>query len=354
MLSACSTKKNTFTRRAYHNLTAHYNGWWNGNESLKEGIDVLEKNIVDDYTKTLVVFNYGEKIHASVVTSQMDRAIEKGSFTALKHSMWFKNREHCKWIDDSYMMIGKANFLKHEYTSARQSFNFVISRYYYNKTKSEAQLWLAKTFIEVGNYQKAESLLDELSVLFDEEQTPFVKKNLDLVYADLYLKSNQKPKAKPFLERALELPINRKTLARVSYILAQLYQTEEQPGLASTYYQKVIKLNTNYRMAFNAKINMAFMYTHNSEDGFELRKSLNKMLKDSKNKNYLDQVYYALAEIDLKDNDSLSAIQNLRAAVRSSTENQTQKAIASLKVAELLFQKERYTLATNYYDTALG
>lgn len=353
LLSSCSTKKNTFTRRAYHNLTAHYNGWWNGNESLKDGIERLDKSITDDFTKTLSVFNYGNETHISAILPDMDRAIEKGSITALRHSMWFKNREHCNWIDDSYMLIGKANFLKQEYTNARQSFNFVISRFYYNEIKYDAQLWLAKTFIESGNFQKASTLLDELSLLFDDEQTSFIRKNLDLVYADLYLKSKQLEKAKPHLEHALELPINRKTIARVSYILAQLHQKEDQPGKASTYYQKVIKLNTNYRMAFNAKINLAFLYTHNSDDGENLRKSLIKMLKDSKNKNYLDQIYYALADIDLKDNDSLSAIRSLRNAVKSSTENQTQKAQASLKVAELLFEKGRFSLATNYYDTAL-
>lgn len=353
LLSSCSTKKNTFTRRAYHNLTAHYNGWWNGNESLKDGIERLDKSITDDFTKTLSVFNYGNETHISAILPDMDRAIEKGSITALRHSMWFKNREHCNWIDDSYMLIGKANFLKQEYTNARQSFNFVISRFYYNEMKYDAQLWLAKTFIESGNFQKSSTLLDELSLLFDDEQTSFIRKNLDLVYADLYLKSKQLEKAKPHLEHALELPINRKTIARVSYILAQLHQKEDQPGKASTYYQKVIKLNTNYRMAFNAKINLAFLYTHNSDDGENLRKSLIKMLKDSKNKNYLDQIYYALADIDLKDNDSLSAIRSLRNAVKSSTENQTQKAQASLKVAELLFEKGRFSLATNYYDTAL-
>lgn len=353
LLSSCSTKKNTFSRRAYHNLTAHYNGWWNGNESLKEGIDRLNKSITDDYSKTLFVFNYGTETQVSSISPDMDRAIEKGSITALKHSMWFKNREHCKWIDDSYMLIGKANFLKQEYTSARQSFNFVLSRFYYNDIKDDAQLWLAKTFIESGNYQKAETLLDELSLLFDEEQTPFVRNNLDLVYADLYLKSKQTEKAKPHLERALDLPIKRKTISRVSYILAQLHQKENEIGKASTYYQKVIKLNTDYRMAFNAKINLAFLYTHNSEEGDNLRKSLSKMLKDSKNKNYLDQIYYAIADIDLKDEDSLSAIHNMREAVKNSKENQNQKAQAALKVAELLFDKGRFTLATNYYDTAL-
>ncbi len=353
LFASCSTKKNTFTRRAYHNLTSHYNGWWNGNESLKDGLVKLEAIVIDDYAKNLLVFNYGDKAQMGSLIADMDRAIEKGSVTALRHSMWFKNREHCNWIDDSYMLIGKANFYKQEYTSARQSFNFVLSRYYYNSIKSEAQLWLAKTFIESGSFQKAETLLDEISLLFDDEQTPYVRKNLDLVYADLFLKSNQDQKAKPYLEKALDLPISRKMIARISYVLAQLYQKENQPAIASEYYQKVIKLNTNYQMAFNAKINLAYLYTHNAKGGEDLRKSLSKMLKDSKNKNYLDQIYYALAEIDLKDNDTLQAISNLRKAVKQSTQNKTQQAIASLKAADLLFENKRFSLSNLYYDTAL-
>lgn len=352
LLSSCSTKKNTFSRRTYHNLTAHYNGWWNGNESLKTGVDLLNKEVIEDYSTTLSVFNYGNKKEASMLIPNMDRAIEKASITAQKHSMWFRNREYCNWIDDSYLLIGKANFYKQEYTIARQSFNYVLSRFYYTSLKSESQLWLAKTYIETGNFLKAEELLNEIALLFPEEQTAFVRKNLDLVYADLYLKSNQDTKAIAYLEKALELPINRKTIARISYILAQLYQKEEKTDFASNYYQKVVKINSNYQMAFNAKINLAYLYTSKSSQGASLRKSLNKMLKDSKNKNYLDQIHFALAEIDLIEQDTLTAVKHLKAAVKNSRQNLKQKSIASLKLADLLFKKNHFSLAHKYYDTA--
>ena len=42
LLAACSTKKNTFTRRVYHNLTTHYNVFWNGRESFRKGLLDLE------------------------------------------------------------------------------------------------------------------------------------------------------------------------------------------------------------------------------------------------------------------------------------------------------------------------
>ena len=37
LLSGCSTKKNTLTRRMYHNLTSHYNIYFNGDMAIKDG-----------------------------------------------------------------------------------------------------------------------------------------------------------------------------------------------------------------------------------------------------------------------------------------------------------------------------
>ena len=43
VIVSCSTKKNNFVNRKYHNTTAKYNGYFNGNESLKAGIKKLEE-----------------------------------------------------------------------------------------------------------------------------------------------------------------------------------------------------------------------------------------------------------------------------------------------------------------------
>jgi hypothetical protein len=70
ILSSCSTKKNTFTRRAYHNLVSHYNTYWNGRESFREGVRTIERNSADNYTAVLPVFKYGTEQDAMSVASQ--------------------------------------------------------------------------------------------------------------------------------------------------------------------------------------------------------------------------------------------------------------------------------------------
>ncbi|MDZ7777617.1 MAG: hypothetical protein U5L09_19365 [Bacteroidales bacterium] len=86
LMGGCSTKKNTFTRRVYHNLTAHYNAYWNGNESLKEGIRELDDMVKDNYARILPVFKYGTQEDGTALAPHMDRAIEKSRKVVRKHS----------------------------------------------------------------------------------------------------------------------------------------------------------------------------------------------------------------------------------------------------------------------------
>ena len=143
-ITACSTKKNTFTRRAYHNLTAHYNGYYNGKESLKSGVGELRKKAAEDYNRVLPVQNLGTEQDAASLNPYMDKAIEKGVKVIGRHSMYFRNKEYCRWIDDSYMLIGKAYFFKQDYEMAGRTFDFVMKRYRMNDIKFDAMIWLAR------------------------------------------------------------------------------------------------------------------------------------------------------------------------------------------------------------------
>ena len=132
LLSGCSTKKNTITRRMYHNLTSHYNIYFNGEASLKDGTKQLRNAVKDDYTNVLRVYNYGNKQNGMAMNATMDRVLEKTSICVQKHSMKFSSRERVKWIDDAFLVMGKAHFYKHDYIPAKRTFDFVASEYNYN------------------------------------------------------------------------------------------------------------------------------------------------------------------------------------------------------------------------------
>ena len=354
LFSACSTKKNTWTRRAFHNVSAHYNGWWNGNESLKEGVREAEKKLDDNYNKILNVYNYGDETQGQSFASYSDRAIEKGSVVAQRHTMWFSKREYCNWVPESYLLIGKAYFFKHEYQSARMTFEFITKKYHYDDIQFEAMLWLAKTYVELENFQKAETFLDQLNSKVGKEDVPKqIAREINAVYADLYIKQEVPTTAIPYLKDAIYDIREKKINTRMTYILAQIYQEDGDSNEATRLYKTVLKRNTNYKTTFNAKINLAQLYDANSSDSKDLVKSLKKMLKDIKNINYHDQIYFALAEVAIADEETAQAIDYLRLSVASSVENDFQKAVSSLKVAEMLYTGKDYQLSGAYYDTAM-
>ncbi len=353
-LVACSTRKNTFTRRVYHNLTAHYNAYWNGNESLKDGIVELAKNNKDNYTEVLPVFKCGTKEDAQKVNPQMDRAIEKGVKVIKLHSIFIKGKEHIRWIDDAYLMIGKSNYYKQEYRMAIRTFNFIISQFKANPIKYEAMIWIAKTDNQMGEFGSAQSMLDLVRNKISSGEAPkSLQKDVDMVYADFYIKQENYTPAIEYLISAIQLSHKKDTKTRLRFILAQIYQRDGELAKATEQYQKVIRKNPPYEMAFNARINLAMSYDAASGDSKALEKKLKKMLKDFKNKEYLDQIYYALAEVALRNKDKTTAIKYLKLSVSSSVGNNYQKSISALKLADLYFDIPEYENAQAYFDSTV-
>jgi tetratricopeptide (TPR) repeat protein len=126
-LLSCSTKKTAFVNKAYHGITTRYNIYFNGNESFKEAKDMLLKDIKDNYTDVLQVYVYPDKVKAMTLAPQWDRTIEKCSKAITKHSILVKGEEHCKPIDDTYLLMGQAYFYRQDYNDALRIFSYIIN-----------------------------------------------------------------------------------------------------------------------------------------------------------------------------------------------------------------------------------
>ncbi len=363
---SCSTKKNTAIRRSYHNLTSHYNVYFNGKESFKDGISYLEDNHQDNYSEILNVFLYDDPSFSSV-SSQMKRAEDKATKLIKKHSItvkpkrkkgrtsdkdkaFYARKEFNNWVDDAYLMMGKSFFIRREFISAEENFNWILTEYPKMNARFDALIWLARTYIQKKDYPKA---LDFLQRAEAEKKFPEKRLNRELfpTYADYYIKQERYQEAIPWLELALKERGKRLYKRRYKYIIAQIYQKFGQEKKAYQMYKEVIKMRPPYDMEFSAKIQMATLFDHKKGDSKEIRKFLQKMLKDDKNIDYQDQIYYALAEIDMKEHQEENAIKNYKLSANTSVSNDNQRGLSYLALGDIYFEKLDYPLAKAYYDS---
>lgn len=350
--SSCSTKKNKWNRRVYHNITAHYNAYFNGVEALKEAKKDIAKNHIDDYSQVLDVFQLGTKESVMSSASNLDRAIMKASLVIHKHSMYFRKKEEVKWVYYSYLLMAEARFYKQEYGTSKQILRYLATKYPKENVKQDALLWIALIESTQGNYEQSISQLDAIkSKIIGGQVSKESYRMLPKVYADVYIRQKNYEAAIPYLKLAVQRANNKSEQARLYFILGQVEQEQGGSKTAIAYYQKVLKNNPTYQMDFNARMNMARSYM--GGDSRLLLKQMNKMLKDIKNKEYQDQIYYVLAEIALKDNDKSAAIIYLKKSVATSVANKKQKAFSALKLADLYFQDEKYQNAQSYYDSTM-
>ncbi len=353
LLSGCSTKKNTLTRRMFHNLTSHYNVYFNGEASLKDGDKQLRTSVKDDYLKVLRVYNYGTQQNGMSLNATMDRALEKTSICVQKHSMKFGSRERVRWIDDAYLVMGKAHFYKHDYIPAKRTFDFVATEYSYNDIAYVANMWLIKTYIQTEEYPKAVAMIEQLQARTSglSKLPKELMRNMDFTIADYYIAVKDYNKAIPFLKNGILLNKDRDLRTRAMFIMGQIYMHQGDSERATAQFKKVIKRNPEYEMVFESRMNIAKVGTADNAEA--LYKMMRKMLRDPNNEDYRDRIYYAMAELALREGDENKAINYLRKSVEAYKDNQIQRAQSSLKVATMLFDRNEYELAQAYYDTAV-
>ncbi len=366
IFSGCSTQKNTRASRAFHNLNSRYNVYFNANESVKKGVLDIEDRIDDDFTRVLPIYKSSSPSAGELVKSEMNTAIIKCSKLIEIHSITKKpkrkrNRtrryqefasqeEFNKWVDDSYLLMGKAYFYQHNFFSAIDNFGYVIRKYPDEETKYEAQIWLIRSFSELERFTEASEVIQ--TVQNDDDFPKKLEKELAVATADYYMKQKEYDEAIRFLDIAIKKTFLKKNKARLKYIEAQLYQELGRQAEAASAFREVTKMNPDYKMAFNAKINSAGLFSGQGNTA-EMKKGLNKMLRDKKNFDFRDQIYFALGNIYFKEGNRSVAIENYANSVKTSFQNQFQRALSSITLAEIYFEDLEYRKAQSYYDSAM-
>lgn len=473
ILSGCVTQKKKgedvgAIKKFYQDTTSEFNYYFNAGVIMDETYAAMNDQYTDNYNKVLPIWKYTEIDNPQAHYEQLDKAIEKMTIMIELH-----RASH--WVDDGYLIMAQAQYLKKDYESAEETLLYMTEEFSPNalrkkeanskkrkkkgkggatvdkngkvkltkkqrikaakKKKKEREkerkqrakdikkrkkarkkgkklppktttkkeddkkkedpkitevdeddipapktirlgnltpevqdgkpdsyflkhrpvyqegiLWLARTYIERDNYTMAKRMIEQL----EENATTFkdIKEQLSEVKAHLYLNQKQYEQALPALNEILETSKDKLLKARVAFIVGQINQRLKNSDAAAVAYDQVIKFRPNYEMEFNARLKLATTsWKTGRGTSAEAKRSLKRMLKDIKNEEFKDAIYFALADISLSEDNRPEAIANLQQSAWNSVKNTNQKTEAYLLLGDLFYEDEDYVNAKMYYDS---
>ncbi len=448
-LHGCKTADGKLTKlgRGYHHLTGRYNAYYHAELKLLKAQQNIDAQYKDDYTRLLPLFPHAANQDSNLVKAEVDEAIKKCAMNIELH-------RSSNWADDSYLLLGQAEFLRCKREKSSQTFAYIVAKYNPDKEKSamnkselakskkqlakekkkaaadkkkaaaqakknksktqknkskqkakakkakakgkavpkpqpdknlnannnnpnpapvpepeidttskerpqkyflrhrpihyKAMLWLAKSYIENKNYDDAGLYL---RLLDEDGRVPYkLRPQVKAVMAHLFIQQGNYPKAIEALEKAIKKTRNRRQKTRFTFVLAQLYEKQQNFAAAFDAYKKVRKLSPTYQQEFNAQLNTAATAAKGGSSDYNHQLALRRMLNDGKNEEHKDQILFAMAQNQLRDGDQAAGIASLRQAAASSNGG-TQKTEINLLLADLYYQKSDYINAFIYYDS---
>ncbi len=369
-VSSCSPKKNTAATRNYQAFITRYNVYFNGDQHFKETLKEMERNYEDDYTTTLFMHPAEAKANpkAPQPSGSFTRSIEKAQKAIQLHSIkkrprrkpgkgndpeykkWLKRDEYNPFLHNAWMMMGRSQYFDGDFLGAASTFYYVAKHFsWLPATVTEAQLWQARSYCALDWLFEAETILRRIK---EDQLTSSTLRDLYyFTYADYYLRSHDNPRAISMLTMAVKSAKgSQKT--RLNYLLGQLYAAE---GMRREAYQAFGKAGSAsgapYRTRFNARIRQSEVFE--GQDITPEVKALRRMTRYGANKEYLDQIYYAIGNLYLSRRDTTNAIANYILAADHSTRNGIDKAISQVTLGGLYYDRGRYDLAQPRYAEAV-
>ncbi|GAB2858231.1 tetratricopeptide repeat protein [Hymenobacter ruber] len=341
--AGCASDKN-LVAHAFNNVAARDNAYFLAREKLHAAEDKMYAARVNDYNQTLPLFPTLDSASVKANRADLNDIIKKAS-------MPIQNRPGSDWTDDAYILVGWARFYQMQFDDAGQTFKYVNSTSKDANAKHEALIGLMRTFVAQGEMESAKAVSD---LLDKEEGLPQDARQLFLTRADYYIRTEEPAKAIPQLEKAIPLIEFKNERSRTRYILAQLYQDAGENKKAYEQLEQIIARNPPYELDFQAKLMLPQVSDLSPADRVKLNKNFAALLKDPKNKDYRDKIYYEMARLNYREQNYPEALKLLRQSVKATTTNRLQKSYTYLLAGRIYYENlQKYRLAAAYYDSTV-
>ena len=345
-IGACSSERNTFTNRAFHNLTSHYNAYYLADVKIKDVENQIFKNYKEDFTQILPVFIPIDSATIQQNKEKLDSARELSSKAIDWHRI-------AKWVDDSFYLLGKIEYLQAQQDDALNAFKYINSTSKDKKLRHRALISLLRLYVDRQEYENANFTIDYLSK--ESEISDESRYELFKTLAYYYETRADKNGVIGALDRAVAYAPDKKEESRINFILAQRYQQEGLDALAYDFYRKSLVGNPPYERSFFALLYAQQVAELNaSKDLRKVRNYYDDLYKDPKNKDLKDVVIYERALFEEKQGDIPLTLELLHQAAKEPGSNPRLKGYIYQKLAEINLQEFKDFRATKYYlDSAL-
>lgn len=366
VLVSCSNEKNTWYSRHYQALTSNFNVYFNGKEAFIAGVDKIRDGYKNDYSHVLPVYEFSDKQASGAGSSDMETALKKAHKMIQLHSItvkperkddmtekdrrFYAQEEFNPLVDDAYLLIGKANVVRHENEEAIDVFDFISRKFIGNETSYEGKIWKSIAYCQMEQYNNAISALESYDL--DGIAPADLYGEYMAAYANVYICQQKYKSALHYMEEAVAKVSGRHLKYRYKYILAQLYRIDGQNDKAAPLFLELSKILSDYDMAFAAKLDLATVAT-TPEELQKAEKLLAKMSKDEKNKEQLDQIYYAIGKMDEGRGEKDKALAAYQRSITASVSNDNQKGLSFLAKADIYIVRPTYIEASESLDSAV-
>ena len=366
--TGCSTQKNTAKTRFWHSFKARYNTYYNGSLAYIDGSLEKENGNKDNFTEIIPLYTVANKQSRELGKSNFDRAIEKSQKTIKLHSIkrrpewtknrrktekdieWLSRREYNPFLWRAWMLMGRSQFHKGAFDEAASTFAY-MGRLYHTQPAiyAKSRAWLAKCYIEEGWIYDAEDVIRGM----ERDSIHWsAHKEWDYTYADYYIHIGDYKKAIPHLRQVIRHEMRRKQRAREWYLMGQLHAALGNRPEAMKAFRHVLRQNPPYEVEFNARIAMTEVMADSQAKKMIGR--LKRMAASDKNKDFLDQVYYAIGNIHMARRDTTQAITAYERGVAKATRTGIEKGVLLLRLGDIYWDLERYSDAQRCYGEAIG
>ena len=391
LASGCARMNAPVVKQTYHDITGHYNAYFNANELYKASVEGARAARQDDYDTILSLYDHGTPEDMSGFSDNLSIAIDKATRSIQLH-------EISNWTDDAFLLIGKAQYVQGNYAEALEALRYITSEYkrgvdarsdkrrnkqrfgkgkkrfdrrmeprvdkdgnliqprnrlfLHEAARHEALVWIVKTFTELERYDEASAVLT--FTRSDPYVTRDMNREIALAEAHLQIRRGDLNRAVPSMMTVLEMTRSQKKRTRLHFITGQLYEETGSPSLAVEQYERSIKRNNDFEMAFMARLKLIQLARKGNYERQKAERLIARMLRDRKNSDYYDQLWYEKALWALDAGEEDAAIDHLRTSVRVSTVNAEQKARSFLLLARIHYENEDYIPSQANYDSTLA